>query len=733
MKNFLPFFFIMAFFASHNAFSQLIRNLNIPVKVNNQYIPNPWAGGLNWCQFSEIDLDGDGKMDLFVFDRNGDKISTFLNKGENGVIDYQYAPEYAAKFPRLKSWALLRDYNCNGKMDIFTYSDSGGIALYRNDFANGNLQFSLVSPLLRSNYSPSSPNTGLYVSSEDIPAIIDIDGDGDLDILTFSAWGAAVELHLNESMEKFGNCNELAYTVETHCWGNFSEDNNSNISLNKTCRGGGGGDNSGQSRHAGSTLLALDLNKDGAMDLVLGDIGNKNLTMLLNGETSVNANIISINHNFPTSSDPVDMNLFPAAYYIDVDNDGIKDLIVSPNAGNISANYSSVWLYTNHNKNDSALFSLIKKNFLQDGMIDVGEGSFPALFDYNNDGLLDLIIGNHSFSSPQGNNSTLTLFKNIGTKSAPAFELVSNDYLGLSALNLRGLFPTFGDLDGDGDMDLLLGEDTGNLLYFENTASAGNTANFELQSSKYFSLRAGNNAAPQLFDLNKNGKLDIIIGTQNGILAYFENTGTINAPSFTQSRMIRPFGGVDVRLHGHTTGNSVPNFYLDKVDNKIKLLVGSDNGRIYYYENIEGNLNGTFNLVNSHVGVLSEGRRTAPLISFNLTDQPNPVLLVGNYAGGISYFDNAINLSVENKKQVISSLKVYPVPASGNITVEPGNDFTSQLTISIYNLIGNKIFEQVYAPGNSIVIETESFADGLYFLHANAPGKSATEKIIIKR
>ena len=53
--------------------------------------------------------------DLFVFDRTGNKITTFLNNGDS----YSYAPEYDQLFPQsLSSWVLLRDYNNDNKKDI---------------------------------------------------------------------------------------------------------------------------------------------------------------------------------------------------------------------------------------------------------------------------------------------------------------------------------------------------------------------------------------------------------------------------------------------------------------------------------------------------------------------------------------------------------------------------------------------------------------------------------------
>ena len=67
----------------------------------------PLAGGLNCPQFSPVDINNDGKQDIFVFDRIGNVRLTYLNNGSG----FDYIPQYIAQFPELNDWALLRDYN----------------------------------------------------------------------------------------------------------------------------------------------------------------------------------------------------------------------------------------------------------------------------------------------------------------------------------------------------------------------------------------------------------------------------------------------------------------------------------------------------------------------------------------------------------------------------------------------------------------------------------------------
>ena len=100
------------------------QQINVSVIKDNVELKNPWSGGLNFCQFSKIDLNLDGIEDLFVFDKsgkngtqNGAKISTFLfNNFSNEFI---FSHEYSSSFPELRDWVLLIDFDLDGKK---TYS-----------------------------------------------------------------------------------------------------------------------------------------------------------------------------------------------------------------------------------------------------------------------------------------------------------------------------------------------------------------------------------------------------------------------------------------------------------------------------------------------------------------------------------------------------------------------------------------------------------------------------------
>ena len=89
---------------------------------------------------------------------------------------------------------------------------------------------------------------------------------------------------------------------------------------------------------------------DNDMDFILGDVSFNNLNLLINGGDSQDASMVSVNQDFPIGNGSdinAEINSFPAAFYLDVNNDNIKDLVVSPNIENNSENFESIIVFLN--------------------------------------------------------------------------------------------------------------------------------------------------------------------------------------------------------------------------------------------------------------------------------------------------------------------------------------------------------------------------------------------------
>ena len=189
---------------------------NIPVNIGGENLSLPWGGGLNYAQFSDFDFDYDGDMDLFIFDRSSDNIIVYTQE-TNGGLHYELAYNAQNKFPPgMRYRATMVDYDNDGEKDLFTYG-IGGIKVYRNigNAATG-LQWELYQDIVYTQLPALYSN--LFVSSSDIPAILDVDNDGDIDVLTFHIGGSHVEYHKNQSMELYGIPDSLIFELKNECW-----------------------------------------------------------------------------------------------------------------------------------------------------------------------------------------------------------------------------------------------------------------------------------------------------------------------------------------------------------------------------------------------------------------------------------------------------------------------------------------------------------------------------------
>lgn len=706
---FLFFVFLKSGYSQNFDFGFQRNDSIIVLKFDETTYKDPWAGGLNNCQFFELDLDLNGINDLIVFDKHGNKMLPFLRFNDCGHTGYFFAPEYTDLLPKCSSWVNSVDYNLDGKKDLFTYT-LGGVRVFKNT-SDLDFQLHLAKSRLTSDYGSSVP-INLFTSEADYPGFADINGDESVDVVNFWALGKYVEYHENTSVPVFETYDSLTFRLNASCWGHFEENESSNVlQLNSNC----GNKNTvlDNYRHSGSTMLIIDLNGDGIKDLVIGDVDYPQLISLTNGGTLDTAKMISQDTMFPCVSKPVRLFSMPAANSIDVDFDDVPDLLVSPfdPARDKSENQHSIWLYKNIGSRIFPQFEFVTDQFLQDRMIDLGSGAYPTFSDVNSDGLLDLVVGNwgvydssnyvgsflHSYYS-----ASLSLFLNIGTPSRPMFKLADTNFAHMREYSHKGFFPALSDLDGDGDVDMLVGNETGKLLYLQNDAGINQLPIFGLPIDNYQNILVHSYAAPQLFDLDKDGKVDLLIGDSLGKIHYYKNTGTTTNPIF--SLITDTLGGVNVRNSNVSYyGFSTPCFFL-KNDTTF-LAVGSESGFVYMYKNIDHNLSGTFELIEDSIFFIRksqkvpiyEGVRSAVAIA-DINQDQYPDLMLGNFSGGLTYFKGTtpppLTIDVaENPSLSAPLLNVFPNPCNEQINFSFLNqDYTSsEKNIIIYNSLMKEV------------------------------------------
>ncbi len=649
----------------------LIRSQDIAVyNLDGALLINAWAGGLNTPQLSALHLNEDTLPDLLVMEKAGNRWLPFLAEaGPEGRI-YRYTTDYLAGLPPVQVLGLVRDLDGDGDADVLSFRDAGLVAWINRQAQTGEWAFDAYAggKLLRTERSGLVQD--LRMTGGDVPAMADLDGDGDLDLLLADAAGAFVEYHANQSVERYGHSDSLVFTLADPCWGRFSENiADDGITLD-TCAFGGraAAPDPGRPVHVGSTMALADLDADGVLDLLLGDSGSSRIGLMRNGGSNDEALMVSHEPNWPAESVPVSLPLFAAAF---VWNEAGRLVVAAaPQDRGFSNNFNSLLLYRDTASGPVPALALQERGFLQNTMLDLGEGSCPIAWDLDADGDVDLLVGSCGYRGDSGDlRARLAWLENLGGSPA-AFRLADDDLGELSAapFDLPCACPALGDLDGDGDADLLIGQENGQLLYLENRAAPGAAPDFGPPLPFYQGLDVGSFAMPALGDLDGDGLPDLLVGERNGNLNYYRNAGTAADPFFVLQN--EWWGGINVSSSALNVGFSAPAL-LPRQDAYFDLLVGSLSGRVRLYRQVDAQTSAPFVLADSSLAGLPDGERSAPALA-DLDGDGWPELVLGNLAGGLMLYRGQPGLSSTQQPFVAASgaLRIWPNPASDCVRLE---------------------------------------------------------------
>lgn len=715
MQKFILLCFLILYSLSTLAQFTYQYDQSIPVITQeDDTLQMPWAGGLNSPQFNTMDLDGDGDEDLAIFERGSNRFKTFENKNQQ----YFYNPAFEYLFPEdLESWVLLKDYNCDGKKDIFT-NTIFGIRVLKNVGDELPAWEEVANPIYTLGISGSDIN--LQVNGSDIPGIADIDNDGDLDILVYNfSVGGFIRYHKNLSMETQGNCDTLRFQRVESEWGNFEECECDYFAFNsQTCEEVV----KGRTMHAGGkSMLFLDVDADNDKDLLMSQEDCNKLYFLENKGTAENALMTEFSMQYPVDK-PAHLQ-FPAAYYEDVTFDGIPDLLVAPNVDaslNRNANFSeSSWLYENAGSATNVNFQFKTNQFLQQEMIDAGENAQAAFIDIDNDQDKDMLIAGNFVMKEDQYYGGIKLYENIGNRWGPSFKLVDDNYLDFAARNLVDLQISIVNINESAQPEMLV---HGSKPFSFDTFSFYVT-DFSQVSAFTVPTRPGDNAV--FYDVDADGLVDLLVGKVSGNIQYYKNSGSNETPDFTLEE--NNFADIQENFLRREIFPAIAD-----IDNsgKADFVTIDNSGIIMVYPDFFSSSSVVADSIKINFEVKEESiftrlGKSNSISIVNLYQQNFPALVIGTRGGGLLLLKNN---SPENVEQL--SFNIYPNPPVNQNYVNISSSMDG--LVDVVSMMGKIIYKSIpIVAEKDLQLSTTSLAEGLYIIRVRSGNQVSSKRLLV--
>ncbi len=619
---------------------------------------NPF--GVNSYSFSApffADLDADNDYDIIMGNYTTDRIEYFENIGSS--TNPKYKRDTSITYPMYKdgfmgtnsSYAVCVDIDADDDLDLIT-SGYNGLLLYENIGDKFQPEWLKVE-----NYF-NEINT--QIGTDPKPAFGDIDNDGDYDLL----------VGIGESL--FGGP-DPGYVFG---YENIGTITSPQFVLKDTLAKGIG--DIGLNAYP----VLKDLNNDGRADLLLGRDLQTLVYFINTGNRSAYwQRVTNIFSSVESTSYWKNPDL------CDLDGDGDYDLIYGTADGRIYFYKNKGTAFSASYQYDASYFNSIQVS---------GGGATVSFGDFDKDGDLDYISGNLT--------GKLNLFDNVGTPTNPSFKYINS---ALSAFSVGSYSkPVFIDFDGDNDLDVVAGQLRGKLITFIN-----NNGVFKQDTLPFHFVNAGWLSAPAFVDIDDDGDKDLfVVGeTSADSKFYLNNSGTYIEDNSWVENVSTPNSGF-------------PSFADVDLDGDFDLIIGSSWGDIEYYENKGDKNHPAWEQDNLLFAGIEVSQSAAPAFA-DLNKDGKPEMIVGDYDGNFTYFENAMNqtdVSLDN--EIVKDFKLYqnyPNPFNPTTTIKftlPNVETSYMTSLRIFNILGKEI----------ITLINKELSAGEYKVNFSAEGGSAS-------
>jgi hypothetical protein len=726
MKNLFItlYLFFNAFNIIHSQ-SVFLKPINdITVWQDNTALKYPFVGGLTSVQIAKADMQQDGFEDLIVFDIFSNRFLVLKNNAnQNYILDTSI---YA--FPNVQNWVEIFDYNCDAIPDLFTYNNIGSIEIYRGEYFNNILQFSKKqNQILTQSFFGN--NVNVYASAIDKPSFSDINNDGDIDIIGFNVFANKLIYYENQRIELNLPCDSFFCRIQDFCWGNISESyDDGTINLRDTCSSKFLNTlEQNNIMHNGSNVVIEDINSDGIKDALIGDLFFNDVSYLENNGNLSYASFLTQTKNFP-SQKKIAIDFLPLAQFLDINHDGRKDMIVSNfSYTSVDANQNNIWYYQNTSTNNSINLEFIQEDFLLQDIIDVGKNSYPCFVDFNQDGLLDLLISNggQKSSAEIENRYFIYAYENIGNYNEAKFNLIDTNFLNIAQHQLSEIAITAGDIDNDLDIDLIAGTENGVVVWWENISTTNQIPNYQYKGILLYQNNIpdtiGRTLTPLVYDLDKDNLNDLIIGNRNGNLFFYKGTNAITPNFYFENNAL---SNINTKIGNEVFGYAAPTM-ADLDSNQIDdLILGTYSNGIYWYKDFSTRYTQT-NLTPEILSIKNLSKHVPAIYN-------NKQIFVGNAIGGISVYKmDTTTIITSIHTNHTTQLNVYPNPSKNicNLTLENNEEINS---IQISNLLGDRIVPKFEQQNQYLKINIQDLQNGIYYIFIYQKNKHYIAKLLIE-